>query len=52
MRERASAKILHVINEASSDIQPVFDLVVQKSAEPCGVQLCVLERFGSKLYHF
>ncbi|SMO95751.1 GAF domain-containing protein [Ruegeria faecimaris] len=52
VREQASAEILQVINEASSDIQPVFDLVVQKSAELCGAQFCVLERFDGKLYHF
>ncbi|CUH45843.1 Signal transduction histidine-protein kinase BarA [Ruegeria atlantica] len=52
VRERASAEILHLINEASSDIQPVFDLVVQKSAELCGAQFCVLERFDGNLYHF
>nr|WP_279385381.1 GAF domain-containing protein [Ruegeria denitrificans] len=52
VREQASAEILQVINEASSDVQPVFDLVVQKSAQLCGAQFCVLERFDGKLYHF
>ncbi len=52
VRERASAEILQVINEASSNPQPVFDLVVQKSAELCGAQFCVLERIEDGLHHF
>ena len=52
VRERASAEILQVINEASANPQPVFDLVVQKSAELCGAQFCVLERIEDGLHHF
>jgi GAF domain-containing protein/DNA-binding response OmpR family regulator len=51
-REQASAEILQVINEATSDLQPVFDLIVQKSAELCDAKFCVLDRFDGELYHF
>lgn len=52
VRETASAEILQVINEATSDLQPVFDLIVQKSAELCGAKFCVLDRFDGEEYHF
>ncbi|MEP0940254.1 MAG: GAF domain-containing protein [Rhizobiaceae bacterium] len=52
VREQASAEILQVINEATSDLQPVFDLVVQKSAELCGANFCVLDRFDGEEFHF
>ena len=52
VREKASAEILQVINESTSDLQPMFDLVVQKSAELCGASFCVLDRFDGELYHF
>ncbi|MFK7751848.1 MAG: GAF domain-containing protein [Sedimentitalea sp.] len=52
VREQASAEILQVINEATSDLQPVFDLIVQKSAELCGAQFSVLDRFDGAAYHF
>ena len=52
VREQASAEILQVINESTSDLQPVFDLVVQKSAELSGAHFCVLERFDGSHFHF
>ncbi len=52
VREQASAEILQVINESTSDLQPVFDLIVQKSAQLCGARFCVLDRFDGQAYHF
>jgi GAF domain-containing protein/CheY-like chemotaxis protein len=52
VREQASAKILQVINEATSDLQPMFDLIVQKSAELCGASFCALDRFDGELFQF
>ena len=52
VREKASAEILQVINAATSDLQPMFDLIVQKSAELCGAKFCALDRFDGELYHF
>jgi len=52
VRERASAEILQVISAASSDLQPVFDLVVQKAAELCGAHFCVLEQVDGGQYRF
>ncbi|MEL6452645.1 MAG: GAF domain-containing protein [Pseudomonadota bacterium] len=51
-RQTATSDILQVINEATSDLQPVFDLVVQKAAELCGARFCVLDRFDGTAYHF
>ena len=52
VREKASAEVLSVINEATSDLQPVFDLIVQKSAELCGAKFSALDRFDGELFHF
>jgi len=52
VREKASAEILQVINENTSDLQPMFDLIVQKSAELCGASFCTLDRFDGEMYHF
>ena len=52
VREQASAEILQVINEATSDLQPMFDLIVKKSAELCGAKFCTLDRFDGETYHF
>ncbi len=52
VREQAGAEILQVINDASSDAQPVFDVVVKKAAELSGAEFCVLERFDGTHYHF
>ncbi|WP_386260359.1 GAF domain-containing protein [Sulfitobacter aestuariivivens] len=52
VREQASAEILQVINEAVSDLQPVFDLIVHKSVELCGAHFCVMDRFDDAGYHF
>ncbi|MFK7875748.1 MAG: GAF domain-containing protein [Paracoccaceae bacterium] len=52
VREQASAEILQVINEATSDLQPMFDLIVKKSAELCGAKFCTLDRFDGDIYHF
>lgn len=51
VREQASAEVLQVINEATSDLQPMFDLIVQKSAELCGASFCALDRYDGELYH-
>ena len=52
VREQASAEVLQVINEATSDLQPVFDLIVRKSAELCGARFCALDRYDGEVYHF
>ncbi len=51
VREQASAEILQRINEATADLQPMFDLIVQKSAELCGAKFCVLDRYDGEYYH-
>ncbi|MGV8989386.1 MAG: GAF domain-containing protein [Cypionkella sp.] len=52
VRETASAEILRVISGSTSDIQPVFDLIVQKAADLCGARFCVLDRFDGEKLHF
>ncbi len=51
VREQASAEILQVINESTSDLQPMFDLIAQKSAQLCGASFCTLDRFDGEMYH-
>ncbi|KUJ73131.1 GAF domain-containing protein [Ruegeria profundi] len=50
VREQASAELLQVINEATSDLQPVFDLLVKKAAELCQATFCVLDHFDGETY--
>ncbi len=52
VREQASAEILQVINESTLNLQPMFDLIVQKSAELCSARFCVLDRFDGQAYYF
>ncbi|MEX0282804.1 MAG: GAF domain-containing protein [Arenibacterium sp.] len=52
VREQANAEILQVINEATTDLQPVFDLIVEKAATLCGAQFCTLDHFDGTNYYF
>ena len=52
VREQANAEILQVISEATSDLQPVIELIVRKSAELCGASFCVFDRYDGTFTHF
>ncbi|UWR22148.1 GAF domain-containing protein [Sulfitobacter sp. S190] len=52
VREQANAEVLQVISEATSDLQPVFDLIVQKSSELSDARFCVLDQFADGKLHF
>jgi len=52
VREQANAEVLQVISEATSDLQPVFDLIVQKAAELSGARFCVLDQYKDGKLHF
>ncbi len=52
VREQANAEILQVISEATSDLQPVFDLIVRKAAELCGAKFSVVEQVDGDVQHF
>jgi len=52
VREQANAEILQVISEATSDLQPVFDLIVRKAGELCGAKFGVVEQVIDGAQHF
>jgi GAF domain-containing protein len=51
-QQTATSEILQVINAATSDLQPVFDLIVQKAVELCGARFCVLDHMENEHYRF
>ncbi|TNF62743.1 MAG: GAF domain-containing protein [Rhodobacteraceae bacterium] len=50
--QTATSDVLDVISRATSDVQPVFDMIVQKSVELSGAQFCVLDRIEDGALHF
>lgn len=52
VREQASAEVLHIINEATSNLQPVFDLIVKKSAELSRARFCVLDQYKNDKFYY
>ncbi|SDE74118.1 GAF domain-containing protein [Ruegeria marina] len=50
--QTATSDVLDVISRASSEVQPVFDMIVQKSVELSGAQFCVMDRIEDGALHF
>jgi len=50
--QTATSDVLDVISRASSDVQPVFDMIVQKAVELSGAQFCVMDRIVGAELHF
>jgi GAF domain-containing protein len=48
----ATAEILRVISSSPTDVQPVFDTIVQSARQLCDAQFCLLFRFDGTLLHF
>jgi signal transduction histidine kinase len=48
-QQTATAEILRVISSSPTDIQPVFEVVVEKAARVCGASDCVLFRLEGGL---
>ena len=50
--QTATSDVLDVISRATSDVQPVFDMIVQKAVELSGAQFCVMDRIEGGELHF
>ncbi len=50
--QTATSDVLDVISRAASEVQPVFDMIVQKAVELSGAQFCVLDRIEEGALHF
>lgn len=48
-RQTATSDILQVINESNTDLQPIFDLIVKRSAELSRAKFCMLQRCENNL---
>ena len=51
-RQTATADILRVISSSPTDLQPVFDVMVQSAVRLCDGLLAVVFRFDGELIHF
>jgi GAF domain-containing protein len=51
-REKASAAVLRMISSATSDIQPVFDMIALNAAGLCGAVFCTLWRVQDGVVHY
>jgi GAF domain-containing protein/HAMP domain-containing protein/anti-sigma regulatory factor (Ser/Thr protein kinase) len=51
-QQTATAEILRVISSSSTDIQPVFDVIVRRFASLCGSVFSVICTFDGELVHF
>jgi signal transduction histidine kinase len=50
-QQTATAEILHVISSSPTDVQPVFDTIVNNAPRLCGAKFCILYRFDGELLH-
>jgi two-component system, NtrC family, sensor kinase len=50
-QQTATAEILRVISSSPTDVQPVFDTIVNVVPPLCGVRFCLLYRFDGELLH-
>jgi GAF domain-containing protein/CheY-like chemotaxis protein/anti-sigma regulatory factor (Ser/Thr protein kinase) len=50
-QQTATAEILRVISSSPTDVQPVFDTIVNWAPRLCGANFCVLYRFDGELLH-
>ncbi|HEY7085531.1 MAG TPA: GAF domain-containing protein [Hyphomicrobiaceae bacterium] len=50
-RQTATGEVLNVISRSPTDVQPVFDSIVQSAVELCGAGFGVLHRFDGERLH-
>src|SRR5262249_49286645 len=50
-RQTATGEVLSVISRSPTDVQPVFDSIVQSAVELCGARFGVLNRFDGQQLH-
>ena len=51
-QQTATNDILSVISSSPTDLQPVFDMIAERSARLCEAEFCVVFRFDGELIHF
>ena len=51
-QQAATIDVLKVMSSTPDDVQPVFDLIVQRAQELCDARLAVLCEFDGELVHF
>src|SRR5262249_56003652 len=51
-QQTATSEILRVISSSPTDVQPVFEAIVQSAERLCGGQFSVLCLFDGELVHF
>jgi PAS domain S-box-containing protein len=51
-QQTATSEILRVISSSPTDVQPVFDTIVESAKRLCGAEFCLLYRFDGALLHF
>jgi GAF domain-containing protein/CheY-like chemotaxis protein len=50
-QQTATSEILRVISSSPTDVQPVFDTIVNSAPRLCGARFCLLYRFDGELLH-
>jgi two-component system, NtrC family, sensor kinase len=51
-QQKATSEILRVISESPTDVQPVFETIVQSAAQLCEATFAVLHRFDGQVITF
>src|SRR5262245_37842720 len=51
-QQTATSEILGVISSSPTDVQPVFDTIVQSAQQLCEAEFCLLFQFDGTLLHF
>jgi two-component system, NtrC family, sensor kinase len=51
-QQTATSEILRVISSSPTDVQPVFDTIVQSAQQLCEAEFCLLFQFDGALLHF
>jgi len=50
-QQTATAEVLQVISQSTSDVRPVFEAIAQRAAALCGARIGVVSRFDGELLH-
>ena len=51
-QQTATNDVLSVISSSPTDLQPVFDMIAERSARLCHAEFCAVYRFDGELIHF